>query len=204
MDVHERRSRMDDELRAAGLAVTICVLAVGDYAIGAVLVERKRVRDLHLSIIERRFWRQIARLRNASLFPYLLVEGEDIDAGPLSERSVRGALIAVEELGIGVIRSTSASDSALWLAVVASRSDSSDGTPLKRYRRRPPTRGPSGEAMLSGAPGISTGCARALISAFGSVAGVVAAGPERWLSVPGIGPARAAALARTLYHSRAP
>jgi ERCC4-type nuclease len=189
---------MDDELRAVGLDVEVRTLTVADYAIGAVLVERKRVRDLHLSIIERRLWRQVARLRDESSFPYLLVEGEDIDAGPLSERSVRGALIAVEELGVGVIRSAGAS---LWLAVVASRSNRLDGAPAGRYHRRARPRTSSQEAMLAAVPGISTGCARSLIAAFETVAAVVEAGPENWLSVPGIGPVRAAALARTLYHS---
>ena len=45
--------------------------------------------------------------------------------------------------------------------------------------------------------GISTTSARALLERFGSVAGVVAADPAGWLSVPGIGPERARALQET-------
>jgi ERCC4-type nuclease len=47
-------------------------------------------------------------------------------------------------------------------------------------------------------PGISATSARALLTRFGSVAGVLAASPEEWLSVPGIGTERAGALADTL------
>ena len=45
-------------------------------------------------------------------------------------------------------------------------------------------------------------CARALLDRFGSVADALAAGEENWLSTPGIGPKRAAALAQTLTHRR--
>jgi len=58
------------------------------------------------------------------------------------------------------------------------------------------------EAMLAAVPGISTTSARALLERFGTVRNVVNAGPESWLSVPGIGPVRADALDRTLSHAR--
>ena len=47
-------------------------------------------------------------------------------------------------------------------------------------------------------PGISATSARALLTRFGSVAGVLNAGPEEWLAVPGIGAERARALEETL------
>ena len=194
---------MDLELRAVGVEVEVRALPVADYEVGASLVERKRVKDLHLSIIGRCFWPQVARLRGASPFPYLLVEGEDIDAGPLSERSVRGALLAVDELGVGIIRATSAADSALWLALLAARS-SRRNAPQRRYRRSPPRGAAGPKAMLTAVPGISTGSARALIDAFGSVTGVVQAGPDEWQSVRGIGPVRAASLDRMLRRNPVP
>jgi ERCC4-type nuclease len=203
MDVYERRSHMDAELRAVGMAVDVRPLPVADYQVGAILVERKRVKDLHLSIIGRRFWQQVARLRDASTFPYLIVEGDDIDAGALSERSVRGALLAVDELGVGVIRTTSAADSALWLAVLAARS-SRQNAPHRRNRRSPPRSTPGPEVMLSAVPGISTGSARALLEAFGSVTAVIKASPDEWQSVPGIGPVRAASLDQMLRHNPDP
>lgn len=156
---------MEAELRVVGLNVEVRPLAVADYEVGASLVERKRVKDLHLSIIQRRFWRQIGRLRDASPFPYLIVEGGDIDVGALNERSVRGALLAVDELGVGVVRTADARDSALWLAVLSARS-SRRNTAKRRYRRSPPTNGSVPEAMLAAVPGmldrISASAARSL------------------------------------------
>ena len=106
--------------------------------------------------------------------------------------SVRGALLAVDELGVGVIRSRDGEDSALWLKVLADRQE-------RRRRVRSTYRQqragvPPAEAMLAAVPGISRVYARALLNRFGSIEAIMSAGPEQWLSVPGIGHARTAAL----------
>ena len=51
---------------------------------------------------------------------------------------------------------------------------------------------------LTGIPGISDTTARALIERFGTVEQLLAAGPERWADVDGVGPVRAHALATAL------
>src|SRR6266545_1028033 len=85
-DVHETRSVVPAMLEALGTHVVTVALDVGDYDVGTgVLVERKSVRDFHEAVVRGRFWRQIGLLRTACPEPYLLVEGRDIDAGPLSQ-----------------------------------------------------------------------------------------------------------------------
>jgi ERCC4-type nuclease len=159
------------------------------------LVERKAVRDLHLSIVQEQFWRQIGRLSRTSKRPYLLVEGGDLDDGPLRPASVRGALLAVEELDIGVIRSAGPADSALWLMLLAER----QARPVRTKRVYAQGRqSRAGEAMLAAVPGISGVTARALIADFGSTRAVLAASPDEWLSVRGVGPKRAQALMQSL------
>ena len=173
-------------------------LPVGDYDVGSSLVERKSVRDLHLSIVKGRFWPQIGRLAGCRRTPYLLVEGSDLDAGPLGPAAVRGALLAVSELGIGLIRSTDAADSALWLNVLAGRSQRR--RPRRVYPRA--TRTDPGLAMIAAVPGFSLASAQRLLDRFGSVSDVMAAGPESWLSVPGVGPKRARSLWEVLASQR--
>lgn len=177
-------------LQRLGVPTDVRRLAVGDYIAGAAIVERKSVRDLHLSIIEKRFWPQIGRLSRATRHPYLLVEGTDLDAGPLRPASVRGAILAVQELGIGLIRAEGPEDSALWLEILAGRN-----RPRRRSARvfassasSPP------EAMLAAVPGISVVTARALLNHFGSTAAVLGADPSEWLSIRGVGPKRSQAL----------
>jgi ERCC4-type nuclease len=201
VDVHERQSGIADTLAELGAEVEIAALPAGDYAVGAdTLVERKRVLDLHAAVLKGRLWPQLGKLRAACSFPYLLVEGTDIDRGPLHHNAVRGACLAVIDQGIALLRSGYQRDSALWihrLAVRCQESEPAAERPAYSQRPRPKPGHETAEALLSAVPGISTRSARALLDRFGSVAAVVAADPADWLTVPGIGPERAYALEET-------
>jgi ERCC4-type nuclease len=192
VDIYEREGRVRDALHSLGVPTEVRRLVVGDYEAGRAIIERKTVSDLHGSVLDRRLWRQLARLRRSASQPFLLVEGSDIDAGPLGSSSVRGALVAVSELGIGVVRSEAPADSAAWLKVIAER-------PLRRRRAMSVlTNGASSndpaETMLAAVPGLSIVSARALLKQFGSIANIAKADPKSLLSVSGIGPVRAASL----------
>jgi ERCC4-type nuclease len=202
VDVHERQSGIADTLRELGAEVETASLPAGDYAVGAdTLVERKRVLDLHAAVLKGRLWPQLGKLRAACAFPYLLIEGTDIDRGPLHHNAVRGACLAVIDQGIALLRSGYQRDSALWiyrLAVRCQETEPAAERPVYAQRPRPKPGNETAEAFLAAVPGISTGSARALLERFGSVADVVAAGPDEWLTVPGIGPERVRALQETL------
>jgi DNA excision repair protein ERCC-4 len=203
VDVHESKSGIPVVLaEELGAEVEVASLPAGDYAVGAeTLVERKRVLDLHSAVAKGRLWPQLAKLRAAAAFPYLLLEGTDIDRGPLGANAVRGACLAVIDQGIALLRSGQPRDSALWihrLAVRCQRVALPADRPAYAHRPKAPAGAEAAEALLAAVPGISTSSARALLARFGSVAGVVAAGPDEWLTVPGIGPDRARSLAETL------
>jgi len=201
VDVHERQNGIAETLRELGADVEIAALPAGDYAVGAdTLVERKRVLDLHAAVLKGRLWPQLGKLRAACAFPYLLVEGTDIDRGPLHHNAVRGACFAVIDQGIALLRSGYQRDSALWihrLAVRCQQVEPAADRPAYAQRPRPSPGDETAEAVLAAVPGISTTSARALLVRFGSVVGVVSADPGEWLSVPGIGPERARALEET-------
>jgi ERCC4-type nuclease len=205
VDVHEGQSGIAEVLaNELGARIEVAPLPAGDYAVGAdTLVERKRVRDLHAAVTKGRLWPQLAKLRATAAFPYLLVEGTDIDRGPLSANAIRGACLAAVDQGIALLRSGQQRDSALWihrLAVRCQRVEPAAERPA--YAQRPKARigEEAAEALLAAVPGISATSARALLERFGSVAGVVAAEADEWLTVPGIGAERARALEETLGH----
>jgi ERCC4-type nuclease len=193
VDIYERESRVREALHDLGVDTTIRRLPIADYSAGGALIERKSVRDLHLSIIKGRFWRQVRRLRRGAVRPYVLVEGDDLDAGPLRPESVRGAIIALAELGIPVLRARDPEETATWLKLLAARP----------YRKRNtldplPVKATPAEAMLAAIPGISVVTARSLLERFGTIADIAAASPESWLSAPGVGPVRAQRLDEAL------
>jgi DNA excision repair protein ERCC-4 len=205
VDVHERQSGIPgvlaDEL---GAEVERAPLPAGDYACGAdTLVERKRVLDLHGAVTKGRLWPQVAKLRAAAAFPYLLVEGTDLDRGPLGGAAIRGVCLAAIDQGIALLRSGQPRDSALWIHRLAVRCQLVEpAADRPAYAQRPKSAdvAQAAEALLAAAPGISATSARALLAHFGSVAAVLAANPEEWLNVPGIGKERARSLAETLHH----
>jgi ERCC4-type nuclease len=195
VDVHEPTA-LREELGRLGADVRIRLLPIGDYRTGDALVERKIVRDLHLTLAAGRLWGQLGRIRAAGRRPFLLVEGALFDAGPIPPAAIRGALLAVGENGVTVVRSENQADSALWLyriACRASRSRAPRNRPL--YAQRPKRSEP--EAVLAAIPDISTVTARALLSHFGSIAAVVKAPDADLREVHGVGPVRSRTIRET-------
>lgn len=202
-DRFEDASGVPHELRRLGADVAVRRLGAGDYDLGSgVLVERKTVVDLHLSLQRGRFWQQVGQLRDNARLPYLLIEGRDLDPpGSVGPDAIRGALLAVIGQGVPLLFSRDCAESARWLCLLARRAAGQRiARDRPRYAQRlKPSSEQAREAVLAAVPGVSVVGARALLERFGTVAGVVAAGREEWLGVPGIGPARAAALERTLH-----
>jgi ERCC4-type nuclease len=196
-DVHERISGIPEHLERLGAQVEVERLPAGDYRVGGGrLVERKTVRDLHLSVIKGRFFRQVGDLRTSCTHPYLLVEGPDITRGPLRTTAVLGTILAVAELGVVVLRSLDPPDSAAWLSALANRARRREARSRPVYAQRPAVRPDHvPEAILAAIPTVSTTSARALLRHFGSVKNVLGASAGELQEVPGIGPVRAAELA---------
>jgi DNA excision repair protein ERCC-4 len=201
VDVHEERSGIAALLEELGADVRLVALPAGDYALGAeTIVERKRVLDLHGAVRKGHLWAQLAKLRAACAFPYLLVEGADLDRGGLHPNAVRGVCLAAIDQGIALLRTDHQRDSARWLHRLAVRCQREE-LPADRPAYVPRVAAPPesvAEAMLAMVPGLSTVGARALLERFGSLAGVLAAPADEWLTVPGIGRERAGALAEAL------
>jgi len=196
-DLFERGSGVPAALGRLGTDVRIEPLPAGDYRIeGGIGIERKTVADLHGSLGRSRLWAQIGRLRDTAPFPYLLVEGDDLDAGPRHPNAIRGALLAVVDLGVALVRSRDPADSALWIHRLALRQQRRSSPRLRPVHGAPMT--DPAVAVLSAVPGISGVTARALLHRFGSVEKLLAAGPKRWAEVDGIGTIRAHALATAL------
>ncbi len=200
-DVFERGGAVSAALLRPGARVTVEPLAAGGYRVpGGVLIERKTVADLHGSLARGRLWAQVGRIRDGASFPLLLVEGDDLDAGPRHPNAIRGALLAIADLGVAILRSRDPVDSALWIHRLALRQARRGARPATYRGRAQMT--PPGISVLAAVPGISDRTARTLLERFGSVGGVLNAGPERWAEVEGIGTVRALALSEALLSGR--
>ena len=199
-DHREIPSGVPPALEKLGVRVELATLPAGDYVVRTqTKIERKTVRDLHSAVASTRFWQQLNRLRASATHAIVVVEGQNLDAGPLSKSGVRGALVALGDRGIPVIRSTGPDDTALWI-----RSIALSRTPRKRVWVRPPYRRPTGArdgievSMLCAIPLVTLPAGRALVARFGSIRSIAQATPAELRAVPGIGPRRADAVHRAL------
>jgi ERCC4-type nuclease len=198
VDVHERRSGVPDALRDLGWEVRLEALPTGDYAIDDLaLIERKTARGVHLSLIQGRLWSQIGRLRRATPWPYLLVEGQTFYEGPLRAEAVRGLLLTVADLGITVIHAWDVADAAAWNARIALRRRGNVrnvNRPPYAQRAQRAAPDPPPERALAAVAGVSTVAARKLLGEFGSLRNVLLAELDELQRVPGIGFQRAFAI----------
>jgi ERCC4-type nuclease len=180
VDLHEEKSGIPAFLEELGAELEVAPLGAGNYGVSEdTLVERKRVLDLHSAVVKGHFWRQLGKLRASCAFPYLLVEGSDLDRGPLAPHAVRGVCLATIDQGIALLRSVHQRDSAAWLhrlAVRCQRTEPPADRPACAQRPKPAAEEVA-EALLAAVPGISTR-SRALVARFGSVAGVLSADPS--------------------------
>jgi len=192
VDDRERCCDVLDALRQVDqVELRIERLVMGDYCLDSrILVERKTLPDLMLSIVDGRLFRQAVRLATSPFDPLLILEGtaRDIQTARVSREAVQGAMIAVSViLGIPVLRSQSPQETA-WLLVrtVCQLRRAVDGKTL-RPGYQPHRRRKRQLYILQGLPGIGPERAERLLNRFGSVQNVVNAECDELCSVKGIG-----------------
>lgn len=203
VDTAEQRSGVYRALaEMPEVALAVARLPVADYLLGGDLaVERKTAADFAASIADGRLFAQVAALKAAYARPVILLEGALAAARTrMHPNALRGALsylVAIE--GLAVIPAADPAESALLLAQLARH--------VQHGPKRPPqpVAKPGAEGLaaqqtrLIGAlPGVGPSLARVLLGHFGSPGAVLAADAATLRIVPGIGPARAAAIRRTL------
>ncbi len=196
-DHRESLSGIPEFLQATGIQVQVAQLPVGDYIVSdRVAVERKTGADLAASIKDRRLFEQIERLTDAYPAVVLIVEGDPVH---IAEASWKGALARVLiSADVSVLQTADPQETAAWIARFRRLEKKGPSAPRGLPRVRRPTHDiqRNSEDVLTCLPGISTVGARRLLAHFGSLSAVYTANVHELREVPGIGPTRAAALAR--------
>jgi len=163
---------------------------------GIVIVERKTASDLLGSIMDGRLFDQASRMTKASPWSYVVIteipivrSGYVWTSGRITKwrwASMMGALLTVQEMGVGVMFLYAPTQYKAALVRLANRNRDEVRPPPKRkgVMQSP------GELILSSLPGISEVRARALLDHCGSAAwALMYLCGDRGGEVPGIGPA---------------
>lgn len=181
-----------------GITVEVTQLDVADYVLTEGLaVERKTVPDLAASIVDRRLFAQLERLRDRYERVVFVIEGRGMYEGHnLHPNAVRGVLSYLTVLnGVAVVPSEGPEDTALLLAIMARHAQHGLGYEVSSHRtRRGSTPDLRQRYVVEQLPGIGPKTAHALLERFGSLGALFAADEEALRAVPGMGPRRARAV----------
>ena len=204
VDNRERNLIMHEELSNLGVLIDFAQLPVGDYIISdRTCIERKTIPDFEKSIMDNRLFDQVKRLAASFGKPILLIEGDDADFR-LSDNVILGTILKLYyDFNIQVIRSRDPVHTAVILAKVAEREQTTDSREprligekraFSEYERR--------VMLLSMLPGIGPMLAKRLLEHFGSIKSVMNASEEELCEVEKIGKKKAATLYALINESR--
>lgn len=193
IDHREQSSELARRL-AETFSTRIATLPRGDYQLGDRLtIERKTARDLLLSIIDLRLFRQVANLKRHCRASLLLVEGDPYQTDiRVDHRAVKGALIAIQaSWQLPVIFTDSPEESCVAITTMARQHETFADVMTLRGGYRPKRLQTQQLYILQGLPGIGAELARRLLNHFRSVAAVMSAAETELSAVEGIGLFRA-------------
>src|SRR3989344_7128673 len=179
VDNREKNSLVISELMNMGFELEFTQLAVGDYIVNGVAIERKTISDLKSSIINKRIMQQLIELKQNEDY-VLLLEGimdEGIYGPPIHENAFRGFLLAIAlEYKVPMIFTQDAKDTAKYISVLAKKSDKKEYS--LRASRIFRTEEEQIQFILEGFPNVGPVSAKGLIKKFGSLKGIVNASVE--------------------------
>ena len=192
-DTRETYSGIPSMLKVSA-EVELCQLPVGDYILSErVAVERKRAVDFLDSLVKKRIFDQVVRLKNAYEKPVLIIENEGLFSRNITDRAIYGAIASIlTDYEISVIRTRDAEETASLLYAIALREQHTRRREVSLRGKRPHM-GLSEwqQFIVEGLPSISTVLARRLLRHFGSVVRIMNAESEQLQEVEGIGKKKA-------------
>ncbi len=201
VDYREQPSGIVELMTAAHIDVRLGKVACGDFILDGILtVERKTARDLIVSIIDGRLFRQMANLKKNCDHPVVLIEGNPFQTGlDMNRSAIKGALVNVQTVwNIPVVYSRSMEDSIELMQIMAHQFEKLSTLMPVRPGYRPRRMSSRQLYVLQGFPGVGPHMAKRLLIHFGSVAAVLGASVEALQAARGIGRVTAEGIRKVL------
>jgi ERCC4-type nuclease len=192
IDDRELRSATARRLYELGCRLDSQRLCVGDYVVsGRCCIERKNDSDFEQSIMDGRLFSQASELCSQYSAPVIGIVGSDFSR--LDKKAIRGAQASLAvDFRIPVFFFPSEEEFAEFVHGLACREQAaSNGLPRMQTARKDVPLSDLQQLAVESLPSIGPVHARALLSAFGSVAKVYSASSNELVKVEGIGKVRA-------------
>jgi ERCC4-type nuclease len=175
-------------------------IAPGDYVVGPIGIERKSLTDFFSSIVKKRLFEQVRRLRDAYPQPLVLLEGDLAEISTYKHpQSLLGALVALEVTErVPVLTTADKDQTAIMLSVIWKRQDKGAASYGLRHKPKTFSLEQQQRFIVEGLPHVGETLARNLLERFGTARGVFNADEAELGRVPKIGRVRAAEIVRLL------
>jgi len=160
-------------LAELGVAVERKKIAPGDYVCGEVGIERKTISDFFRSLVNKRLFEQLRRLRESYPVALLVLEG---DLQEISEfknpQAVLGAFVAIEvDERVPILATADKEQTAALLSVIWKRQDRERAAYGLRHKPKTLDLGERQRFIVEGLPNVGETLANNLLEHFGSVPG---------------------------------
>jgi len=197
VDVNEPED-LAERLRELKVPIEVRRIAPGDYILGPIGVERKTITDFFNSMVRKRLFEQVQRLREAYPQPLLILEGDLAEISTFkSPQAFLGALLAVE-IGerVPILTTVDKDQTALLLSILWKREQRGASEYGLRHKPKTLTLEQRQRFLVEGLPSIGETLAKNLLAGFGSVRAVFNATEDDLKRVPKIGEVKASEIVR--------
>ena len=189
-----------EKLRALGVAAVRRKIAPGDYVCGEIGIERKTVSDFFASLVKKRLFEQLRRLKEAYPVALMILEGDLQEVSEFkSPQAILGAFVAIEvDERVPILTTADKDQTAMLLRVIWKRQDRARAAYGLRHKPKTLDLGERQRFLVEGLPNVGEVLAQNLLEQFGSVRAVFLAGEAALREVPKIGDTKAAEIVRVV------
>lgn len=187
-----------EKLRGLGVEFEVKKIAPGDYVLGPIGIERKSLSDFFSSLVKKRLFEQVQRLRDAYPQPLVILEGDLTEISTFRHpQSILGALLALETTErVPVLTTADKDQTALLLSVLWKKQDKAAAEYGLRHKPKGLSLDQRQRFLVEGLPSVGETLARNLLMHFGSVRAVFNASEEELKKVAKIGEVKAAEIVK--------
>ena len=190
MDIREINSGISRFFEQFECEVQQKMLLIGDFLVSdRVVIERKLTEDFVQSIVDKRLFDQLKRMKDNFEKPVLLIEGDTL-YGRLHPNVIRGALSSIVlDMNIPIIWTKDMADTAGFVYWLAKREQVDERREISLHNKKNDvSTEQKQEYLVSALPDISTVRARALLGHFKTPNAIFKATEKQLREVEGIGP----------------
>ncbi len=193
-------TEIHEKLLELGVPAVRRKIAPGDYVCGEIGIERKSLQDFFGSLVKKRLFEQLQRLREAYPVALMVLEGDLAEVSEFaSPQAILGAFVAIEvDERVPILTTADRDQTALLLSVIWKRQDRARAEYGLRHKPKALSLEERQRFLVEGLPGVGDTLARNLLERFGSARAVFTADRGELEGVPKIGEGKAAEILRVL------